>query len=362
MEEVSKHGDSRSRETEHDFSTFVTKEEYEMVLLPLYNLERYKPRLIIEFELVIPFYLPIDVNNIITIKSEKGNLSFKFNKISIDHSSEYLGNMKTSMLNKHKTKVLMIAAVDLEHETYLKDCQRYKNDYFIQLLSVLNKIVLSYMITMNDDDCHYLTKEMLPAFLLAKETNIESWESSSFLFVLHMNLPIEKELVSKAEMYEITSFYSVITSNSNPFVIGEQLTYMAKKSFRQGYYMESINYVQTSVETLIRTLFEELLIVEGKSDFEINKQLEDTAFMHIIKRHLSHKLGGNWDVNKRNTPIGEWYENTYQIRNKAIHKGYIPTFQEADEALNCALDFKKFIVERIKKNTKKFRKLNEYFK
>lgn len=125
--------------------------------------------------------------------------------------------------------------------------------------------------------------------------------------------------------------------------------------------MEAINYVQTSVEVLIRTLFEELLKNDGMKADEIKETLEDTSFMAIIKKKMSAYLGGNWDVTKDTTEIGKWYKNTYEIRNRATHKGRIPTFKEADKAIYDAIEFRQFIVNRIKTNKKKYPAINKFF-
>lgn len=83
--------------------------------------------------------------------------------------------------------------------------------------------------------------------------------------------------------------------------------------------------------------------------------------MAIIKKILPGYLGGSWDVTKDTTVVGKWYKNTYELRNKATHRGKIPNFQEVDEAIFDAVEFRKFVVERIKANKNKYVKLNEYF-
>lgn len=59
--------------------------------------------------------------------------------------------------------------------------------------------------------------------------------------------------------------------------------------------------------------------------------------------------------------VGKWYKNTYELRNRATHRGRIPTFSEADKAIFAAIEFRKFIVDRIKANKKKYPRINEYF-
>jgi hypothetical protein len=346
---------------EQKLSFILTKEVYERDFLPVYNLEKCKPKTFLEFEVVLPFHIPMYISKTVTLGSEQGYFGFRFDMVTTNESYKYPLGKELPISKIHKTKMHMMVAIDLEYGTFLEDTEWYYNGYFDMLLEELNKIVLSYMIAKKDDDCHYVTKEMLPASILVRSTNIETWENNMGVFMLHIHVPIEKEPLSEEEIGEVMRMQSMVLWNLNPFVSGEQFAYMARRYFKQGFYLEAVNYVQTSVEVLIRTLLEELLRGEGKSDKEIEEKLEDTAFMAIIKKELSSYLGGSWDVTKDTTVVGRWYKNTYQLRNKATHRGRIPTFQEADEAIFDATEFKVFVIERIKANKNKYPKLNEYF-
>lgn len=342
-------------------SFILTKEIYERDFLPVYNLEKCKPKSLIGFEVVLPFHIPMYIGKTITIEFEQEYFSFRFDMVTTNESYKYSLGEELPILKVHKTKMYMMVAVGLEYEAFLEDTEQHYNKYFDLLLEELNKIVLSYMIAKKDDDCHYLTKEMLPASILVRLTNLETWEKNVSLFMLHMHVPVEKEPLSEEEVQEVVRMQSVVLWDLNPFVSGEQFVYTAKRYLKQGFYLEAINYAQTSVEVLIRMLFAELLRGEGKSDKEIEEKLEETTFMSMIKKMLPIYLGGSWDVTKDTTKVGKWYKNTYKLRNKAIHRGRIPTFQEVNQAISDAIEFRQFVVERINANKKKYPKLNEYF-
>lgn len=339
----------------------LTKEVYERDFLPVYNIEEYIPKTFIVFEVVLPFYIPMGIGQTVTLGSEKGYYSFRFDEVTTNESFKYSLGEELPILKVHKTKIRMMVAVDLEYKTFLEDTERYYNDYFDSLLEELNKIILGYMVSKKDDDCHYLTKEMLPPSILVGSTNLETWENVLNLFMLHMHIPVKKEPLSEEEIQEMMRVQSLVLWDLNPFVSGEQFMYCAKRYLKQGFYQEAVNYAQISIEVLIRTLFEELLRAEGNSDIEVEEKLESTAFMVIIKKMLPSYLGGSWDVTKDTTEVGKWYNNTYKLRNKAAHRGRIPTFQEANEGILDAIEFRKFVVLRIKENKKKYPHLNGYF-
>lgn len=339
----------------------LTKEVYEKDFLPVYNLEMYKPKNFIEFEVVLPFHIPIYISKTITMSTEQGYLSFRFDMVTTNESYKYPLVENLPVFNIHKTKMLMLVAIDLDYKEILKNKEDYYNTYFDILLSELNKLVLSYMVSSKDEDCHYLTKEMLQSTVLVRLTNLETWENELSLFMLHTNIPFEKKPLTNNEFDEFIRLQGVVLWNKNPFVIGEQHVLSAKRYFKQGFYMEAINHAQISVEVLVRTLFEELLKNDGMTDEKVKETLENTSFMAIIKKKMSAYLGGNWDVTQNNTETGQWYKNTYELRNRAIHRGRIPTFEEVDEAIHDAIEFRQYIVRRVKENKKKYPKISEFF-
>ncbi|MBP1927179.1 hypothetical protein J2Z76_003052 [Sedimentibacter acidaminivorans] len=339
----------------------LTKEVYEKDFLPVYNIDKCYPKTFVEFDIVLPFHIPMYISQTFTCGMEFGYLSFRFDMITTNDSYRYPLGKNIPTLNIHKTKILMMGAVDLDYETVLGDSEKYYNEFFDLLLEQLNKIVLSYMVSKKDEDCHYLTKEMFPATIMVRTTNLETWENDMGLFMLHMNVPYEKNPLTEDEIYNFKRLQGIVVWEKNPFVAGEQHMFSARRNFKQGFYMEAVNLAQTSVEVLIRILYKELLIDEGKTEVEIEEVLENTAFMNIIKKKLASYIGGSWDITKVDTEVGKWYKNTYLLRNKVTHTGKIPSFKEVDEAIYDAIEFKKFIISRVKLNKKKYPKINEYF-
>ncbi len=340
----------------------LTKQVYDRDFLPVYNLDIHNPKTFIEFQIILPFHIPMDISRTITIEYDEGYFSFRFDMVTTNDSYKYQVESDIPILNVHYTKVIMMAAVDLEYTIFSSESEKYYNYYFDLLLDEFNKIVTSYMTVKKDEDCHYLTKEMLQNFVFVRTTDLETWQSDTGLFMLHIYVPFEKELLKKEDIQEISRMQAIILSEVNPFATGESYVLSARRYFKQGFYQEALLYAQISVEVFVRELFKALIQeVDGKADEEINEILEDTSFIAIIKKKLPHYLGGNWDITKETTEVGKWYKNTYELRNKAIHAGRIPTFSETDEAVHDAVEFRQFILKRIKANKKKYPKLNEYF-
>lgn len=136
----------------------------------------------------------------------------------------------------------------------------------------------------------------------------------------------------------------------------------ARRKFREGFYNDAVISIQTNIEILIRIIYREVLICSGVSESDIENKLEDESFMSIVKKQLSKYIGGIWDINREETPIYNWYNNTYKLRNRIVHGGYFPTFKETDIAISAAMEFREYIFKRVRINKKVYSKLNEYFK
>jgi hypothetical protein len=175
----------------------LTKEVYERDFVPVYKKEDFKPKTFVEFDVVLPFHIPMYISRTVTLLSEGAYLSFRFDMVTTNESYKYPTGKDVPMLNVHKTKILIMAAIDVDYDDFINNSEKYYNEWFDSLLETLNLIVLSYLVSKKDADCHYLTKEMLPSTVLVRTTNLESWENESGLFMLHPYVPFEKESLTE---------------------------------------------------------------------------------------------------------------------------------------------------------------------
>lgn len=69
---------------------------------------------------------------------------------------------------------------------------------------------------------------------------------------LHVNIPYKKERITKEEQLEILRHTEIIGLEINPFVVAENFFLNAKRFFKTGFYLETIIYSQTGIETFVR--------------------------------------------------------------------------------------------------------------
>lgn len=133
----------------------------------------------------------------------------------------------------------------------------------------------------------------------------------------------------------------------NKFAPTSQFFAEARRYLHLGHPRESVVFLGMSSESLLNALYHHIRAAEGVPELEIDVELEDTPLMRQIKRHISHALGGSWDMTDPSTPIGAWKDSVYGLRNRVVHGGYFPQMHEAISAFVTMVDFAEFVRERV---------------
>lgn len=342
---------------EYDF--IIGKNIFEKQIKPLYNHFETEIDRFLEFEILLPFQIALEDENLLSFEKEECILHYLYKlKKKIDIIEEY-NNLP---LEKHYTSVVVSISYNSNIFKENEDAEYIDNKFFDYALGELNKQIMAYTIHTKDDRCFHLTKEMLFPIIIMNSVNLEKKISEKRIFFLHYDVPFKKENINKEELLECLNLYNVYNENLNPFIHSESFVLKARRNFREGFYDEAVINIQTNIEILIRMVYKEVLICSGVSEQDVEKQLEEENFITIVKKRMSKYLGGTWDISLKETPINNWYKNTYILRNKVVHGGYYPTFEETNLALCAAMEFRKFIFKRLRVNKNKYSKLNTYFR
>jgi hypothetical protein len=233
---------------------------------------------------------------------------------------------------------------------------------FDRLLGKLNALIVAYVILTRDHQAYRVSREMFEFGSVYRSIVPGDWEKGATgLFLLHRNVPFEKPEMSQNQHDQVVWYASVIEQQLNPFILVEELSVSARRELLGGGYRESVVFAQTSIETMLATLLSHAMKSEGRSDAEIEKQLQDIGFATRLKREYHGRFGGVWSVEKHGTPVADWFTKTYRLRNRIVHAGYAPTFFEASAALEAAGDMISFIVTRVRAASKRYPSLQPFF-
>ena len=326
--------------------------------VPYYNNAGFDINRLLEFEISLPFHIALEDKSLFNFTKDNCILHYIYNSREYE---EIMSEHNDLPVKRYYTSVYIGISYnsDLHKEESRDDIHNILFDYSLE---ELNKQIIAYMISTKDDRCYRVTKEMLFPIVVMNTVNLDEIENDKNLFLLHGNLPYKYEHLNQEEVFRYLEIYNIYDKKLNPIIHSELYLLKAKRNFKEGYYDDAVISIQTNIEILIRIIYREVLICSGISDLEIEKIFEDESFMTIVKKKLSKYIGGIWDTTKEGTAIYNWYNKTYKMRNKVVHSGYFPTFSEADMAIGAALEFRKYLLERVRKNNKTYTKLNKYFK
>lgn len=325
---------------------------------PLYKNLKFDINRFLEFEISLPFQLALEDRSLFSFKKEDCILHYLY---KTNEREEVIVENKGLRITKYYTSV--IVAISYNSNDYRDETnENILNKLFDYSLEELNKQIIAYSICTKDDRCFRVSKEMLFPIILMNLVNLEVKKNDMSIFTLHMDVPYNKESLKYENIYDCLRIYNVYNEKSNPLIHSESYVLKARRKFREGFYDEAVISIQTNIEILIRIIYREVLICSGISEIDIEKRLEDESFMSIVKKQLAKYIGGTWDVTRQETPICNWYNDTYKMRNKIVHGGYFPTFKETDIAISAAMEFREYIFKRVREKKKIYSKLNEYFK
>ncbi len=345
--------------TNYNEAYLITEKEYRRMFEPLYK-KFFIPRVLIQFPVILPFHIPIPNTSGLSVQvDDHAVCTYLFLILSITEQTT-LGNLagKFVPVETRKSCVEMTYVTDEELEWGNIDLSKY----FDILVEKLNLLISSYLITMKDIDAYRVSREMFQMASLCRFIRVDDWRGQEVaIFRLHTDVPYERPMLTEVQLDDISQFAHVLQNNLNPFVLSEEIMTSARRHFKEGFYREAIIYAQTSVEAFLSTLYISILQQEGKTLAEAEALRENTSFMSMVKKEFHPRIGGAWKVEDKRTKVGQWYDDTYTLRNKIAHSGYMPSFEETQTALGPAMGLRSYILSLVKSKKKKYPALQPYF-
>ncbi len=318
---------------------------------------KFKSKYLMQFIIFLPYFFPIEDYEWFLTNEYNNTMCFMFKKV-INQRKVFIADKDIEMANS-----TVEMSITIPDETNIEKInQEYLNNYFNILLEKLNEIIKGYRLHTKDETIYTLRTSMLEFATIYRVINTQDWsEINSGLMILNMNVPYVSKIIKNEDKAEILRMCNIIAQKTNPFINSANFFINAKMFFRQGFYEEAVLNSQIAVEVFIKILLRELLKIEGKSDTEIDTFISETPFMSMIKRELSNRLGGIWDITKSGTPINNWYNNTYLLRDRVTHAGYTPS---SDEVINCidySMKFVKYMENLVLSKRNLYPKISLYF-
>lgn len=333
---------------------------YQRNIKDYYKKTGFNAKTMTQFLVRLPLFIPVDERGLITLKIDNDSVcTFLFSSIKVKDllfSSSKIDNNLSYYKTYTIVEMMYSSNLDIEID------EAYLNHTFDKLFNKLNEIIISFLIETKDSKLYRLNLSMLEFSSIYRVMSLSNGkEINSGLFMLNFKVPADSELVTFEQVQRIVWFTeNVVAKQLNPFLVSEELMLSAFRQEKNGSYKEAILLAQSSVESFLRSLFRLFLLSEGNSEKEVEEIIENTAFISMIKKKFNTRIGGNWNPESTGE-VGEWYRETYKLRNRIAHGGLEPNSQQADIAIQKANQLRRFTIDLLKTKSKKYSEIFKYF-
>lgn len=311
---------------------------------------------IIQFLIAVPYDLRIQERFLFHFPLKGGLCSYNLKKITSVEAYFPIKWENYSPLFKREFSIIEMTYTtpdDITLENYHK--------YIEILFNTLNTFVEAYKIQTGETGVNYINNQSSHFLSFYRAIDPSIWKTKfGGPFYLNCNIPKPKGEMDMNEFDKIWTIAYNLLEKLQPFNLSEELLTSAHNYASNGLLRESILFSQMSIESFIRTLYHQILLLEGKQEEEITNVLQDEPFMGIVKKELSKRIGGVWDVTSTGTYVYYWHEKTYKIRHRIIHAGYKPNLKEAKEAFDAVEKLKFYIYSLLFNKGKKYQDITKY--
>lgn len=229
-----------------------------------------------------------------------------------------------------------------------EDDQAY---HFHRCLRYLDVFVQSHMLAFRDSRVHPIsTPELSPLVFVGKyELGEGDWALDIAMLTHPEAMPEYTEHVADESHIAVLESALIQLRVNNPFVTATFLALRADDAHRvRGDFVDAVVSMETAMESRLFALWRCLLVDLGYTDGEISTAVTaDTPYRTLLVTTLPTLLGGRWDVSAIGTPVGNYWSDLYELRNRIVHAGYRPNIVEADRAKRAHDALRRFIRERL---------------
>ncbi len=336
---------------------YLDKEIFDKRIANITQKEKIPNSYVVQFKIAIPFNLRIKPDFLFHFPAKNGLCSYSVTKIGFIEAYFPL-DVPNYFPYFHKEHTIIEMTFTCGDKITMDNYQ----GYFDTLIHTFNSFIEAYKMNTKEPGVNYVNNQSIHFLSFFRIIEAGSWKVE-FVgpFYLNYNHPTPVEAMKTEELDEILITTGSILGDLHPFNLSEELLASSHHYIANGLYRESILYSQMSFESFIRTLYHRFLLIEGKSEQDILQIMDDTPFLSIIKKEISSRIGGSWDITKASTPVNIWYEKAYQIRNRIIHAGYKPKLKDAENALYAVEDMKIFIFKLLFAKKKIYKDIAQYF-
>lgn len=301
-----------------------------------------------QFSLVLPFFIPIEDGSYMRIGTDVIQFIARYDSYEITEESladiSELTNISTHRkFNKTIIQIILLSDIGIQKEP--------NTAFFIKSLDEIiywiNHVHLNLKIKTGHYNIERLTRKHLPTGMMCEYFNPNNWsERIKFTTITNTNEKDKIDTLSKAEWDWIVNDALQQKHSLFPFHRPENLAFKSLKAFKEGKFQDSAIFIQTSVEAFFKMYYLYYAAVNNVDETKIENVLKN--FKGLIQDSGKKYLEGDWQINKQNKVLYDYWTKTYELRNNIVHSAYQPVFEETRICLFSGLKLIELINSSLK--------------
>jgi hypothetical protein len=153
--------------------------------------------------------------------------------------------------------------------------------------------------------------------------------------LVNENIPLSPEPVSiDVELAIAITVRDSEPGLQHPFTVYREWLERAKHAhLHEGDYEGAVLFLQTATEAFLRGVFRMTLVDANLGSADIESEVaRNESFKALIETGLPFRLGGRWDLSLSSTPVGVYWTDLYELRNRIVHGAIYVTAPDVRQA------------------------------
>lgn len=246
-------------------------------------------------------------------------------------------------MDAYETVVEACALIDGE-----KDVSEETERAFTLCIDQLQRVLRAYQIT-TKHHVPILTRHRLQTIipLVTRDAATNEWSDALSLYVtsVYTKSPPSEPPLDKMGMDKLADGLQQIMRRNPVMIINERMVMARYALDKTGDYASAVIHAHIAVEVLMDSVLTFILFETGKSVEEAAIIFSESA-QKRIRTHFGRWLGGDWNPNT-SKGIGQWAKILAPLRNRIVHMGYLPSYDEAHEAVEIVPSIAEFVLDRV---------------
>lgn len=174
---------------------------------------------------------------------------------------------------------------------------------------------------------------------------------SQYLIAENMDHVVPRGLEDENEINTFFVFARRLRSG-DPWALYAERRAACRRAMLSGRFADAIIEAAVAAEIIFDAILGWALWEAGSTTADAATLLK-RPLVERLRCEMHPRLGGKWDL-ENGPELSRWHSSVAHLRNRIVHRGYLPSEGEASEAVEAGDALESFLVDRVVANVSKF--------